>query len=111
MIGGLRKLPKDPRDLRVGKIFGKLPLPPNEDFKIELKLKNQGHTDMCGAYAGCSASEPQEGVELSPEYLFAKAKQMEGRWDTWGIDLRTICKVLVKSGTLEKKDTPFIIKV
>ena len=107
MIGGLRKLPKDPRDLRVGKIFGKLPLPPNEDFKIELKLKNQGHTDMCGAYAGCSASEPQEGVELDPNFQFAKIKQIEGRIDTWGSNLRDICRSLVKVGSIEASESPY----
>ena len=80
-IGGLLPLPKDKKDFSFGSVFGsadlaELPL----EFRIgtPLQIKNQFNSDMCTAFGSSSVSEDQEGVLLSPEYIFAKTKQIAG---------------------------------
>lgn len=108
---GLRNTPVDKRDFSYKKVFGKLAVLPEEDFLVgdPLEIKDQLDSDLCAAFGGSSASELQEGVTLSPEWLFAKAKELEGDFTTWGLDLRIVCKVLSKLGSLEKKDAPFTL--
>lgn len=109
ITGGLKTLPYDARDFSFGAIFGlpKLEELPDVYFIPPLAIKDQGNSDMCAAFASISASEDQEGVELSPEYVFMKAKEMEGDYTTWGLSLRDVCKVLTKIGSIEMKDAPF----
>jgi hypothetical protein len=99
---GLRELPKDKRDFPLGALFA-LPsleeLP--EDFKLEpLTIKNQGNTDYCSAYMSTGMSELQELVKLSPEWSFAKSKEISGDLDEWGQDLRSAMKVHTKYGAV-----------
>lgn len=112
MKEGLRKLTKDERDFRVGAIFNlpKLSELPKEFTVGKTKIKDQGQTDMCSAFASCSVSEQQEGVELCPEWLFAVAKDLEGSGDLFGLELRSACKAHVKKGCIEQKDAPFSLK-
>lgn len=63
--------------------------------------------DMCAAYSLTSVLEPTEGVALDPGYQFAKAKQREGRTDTYGTDLDTIGMTAVKWGALPLAKSPF----
>lgn len=109
--GGLNPTPYDPRDLRLGKIFGyeKPENVPMRDFLIgaALEIKDQGNTDMCTAHGVASASEYQEGVALDPNYQFAKIKQLLGKTDGWGADLRVACKSATKYGSLPKEKSPF----
>ena len=109
---GLNKAPHDPRDFQLGAILPKVDintLP--EEFSLEtLEVKDQKNTDFCGAYSATTLSEMQEGVLLSPEYLFAKAKQIEGDYTTWGSDLRLICRAVTKYGNIEQKDSPLNIE-
>jgi|TARA_Y100000034_G_scaffold50782_1_gene62518 hypothetical protein len=107
---GLRPTPEDKRDFELSAVFGAVKELPDEDFVIgEPKIKNQRRTDFCTAYASCLVSEYQEGVELSPEYAFMKAKKAKGSWRSWGCDLRTLCKIHVKVGVIEQKDSPYIL--
>ncbi|MCR4307120.1 MAG: hypothetical protein NUV80_01010 [Candidatus Berkelbacteria bacterium] len=65
--------------------------------------KDQGNTDMCTGYAVTSASELQEGVELSPFWQFAKIKQLLGDWKGWGASLRDACRSTVKVGSVKEE--------
>ena len=99
--GGLQALPKDDRDFSFGAIFG-LPkleeLPDEYSVAKPLKIKDQGYSDMCTAYALTAVSEDQELVELNPFYTFGKTKQIMGEWESWGADLRSACKSAVNYG-------------
>jgi len=103
---GLTSLPYDPRDrnFAMGAIFGTPPLPPLKSFRVfePKKIKNQGETDKCSAYANSYALEAHEGVEINPDYLFAKSKEISGNIEAWGQDLRTACKAPVKYGAIEE---------
>src|ERR1051325_1982127 len=108
---GLLPLPKDKRDLRLGRVLGyaKLTEVPETDFMVSqpLEIKDQGDTDMCSAYASCAASEDQEGVILEPAYTFAKTKQIIGEWRGFGANMRDALKSHTKFGALEKSKSPF----
>lgn len=114
MREGLQKLPEDKRDFNFGAVF-KLPklseLPEEFEVARPLVIKNQGESDMCAAYALTAVSEDQEEVELNPEYQFAKIKQIEGNYETWGANLRDACKSAVKFGSVKQTDINDIIKV
>ncbi len=107
--GGLNPTPDDDRDFPLGAIY-KLPALeeiPFEDFNIDLlKIKDQGQSDMCTAYASTSASEVQEQKELSPEWQFAKIKELDGDPSKWGANLRQAMKSLVKFGSILAVATP-----
>ena len=111
MIGGLKELPIDSRDIKFGSIF-ELPdlneVPDEFDVCQPLVIKDQKDSDYCSCYAGTAVSEDQEGVELDPIYQYFKTKQIEGNTD-WGADLRSMAKSLTKFGSIESKDSPFNI--
>jgi hypothetical protein len=106
MREGLRPTPEDSRDFSHSQVFGALQKHelPTEDFVIAepICIKNQGDTDFCTAYASCAVSEDQEGVELNPEYVFMRSKLITGNPEEWGQDLRTICKVHVECGAIQR---------
>lgn len=109
---GLRELPPDDRDVRLGAL---VKLPALKDLPRRFNLgdsiiKDQDNSDFCTAFASATASELQEGVELSPEWIFAVGKMIDGDVDSFGLDLRTVCKVHTKYGAIESKDAPFSIK-
>ncbi len=108
---GLTPLRKDKRDFKLGLAFGfqKLKDVPDTDFVVAepLEIKDQFENDMCTAYASCAVSEDQEGVPLSPEYTFAKTKQLSGDWKEFGANLRDAAKSHTKFGALEKQVSPF----
>ena len=108
---GLKPLLPDSRDFTLGAIYGdrNIKLVPDYDFVVDkpLEISNQYYSDMCVAFAGAAVSSDQEKIALSPEYLFAKGKQIAGNPNSWGLDLRTICKALCQFGTIEKNDSPY----
>lgn len=109
---GLKELPKDDRDFKIGAIVDLPPLSELPDtFVIGLPVvKNQKDSDFCAAFASCALSELQEEVELCPEWVFAKAKELDGDVEGFGTDLRTICKVHCKWGAPEVIDCPYSLK-
>ena len=111
--GGLNPTPIDNRDFRLEKVFGKIPIMelPEEDFTVAepLFIEDQKGSDYCAACAASSVMETTEKIDLDPLYAFAKAKQISGEWRSWGLDLRTICKAMVKFGCIAKKDSPYTI--
>lgn len=100
---GLLPTPKDDRDFKLGAVTT-LPalseLPAN--FILSgFKIKNQRDSDFCTAYATCGASELQEGVRLSPEWVFAKSKEISGDPEAWGQIIRNSLKVHTNHGAPE----------
>lgn len=105
MIGGLNKLPREARDFSSSKVLGKAdPSVLPEEFIVGDPItKDQKNTDLCTAYVATSASEVQEGIELNPQYQFAKTKQVSGKINSWGANLRDACKAIVKFGSLAQE--------
>jgi hypothetical protein len=71
-----------------------------------MKIKDQGTTSYCTAYASTSASEYQEGIELSEEYTTAKEGEIQGTPIFNGTDPRTALTSGVKYGYLPKEQSP-----
>lgn len=109
---GLRETPEDLRDLETGALLRlpKLSELPDRFSLDTLGVKDQKDTDFCTAFATCTVSEMQEGVELSPEYSFALSKALSGDPDEWGQDIRVALKAHTKVGAIKKKDAPFSLE-
>lgn len=108
---GLRELKPDDRDFSLKKVFGAISLETVPDKFVvaePLKIKNQGRTDCCVAFALTAVSEDQEGVILEPAYTFAQIKKIQGNWKAWGADIRDGCKAALK-GFLEETKSPYSI--
>lgn len=115
IINFLKELPEDNRDFAVGSIFRLIDIKnvPNIDFRIASNfiIKDQKDSDLCPAFSTTSASEIQEGIELSPEYQFALMKHLSGDdYKEWGADLRQACKSLVSVGSLPRHLSPFSLE-
>jgi hypothetical protein len=110
-----RKNAKKRKPFRLGYVFTlpKLSDIPFTDWQLDDNpIENQAlradvRDDMCAPFALTSTLEPQEGEPLDPGYQFAKAKQREGRADTFGTDLDTIGYTAVKYGALAVAKSPF----
>lgn len=109
---GLLPLPKDKRYFKITKLLGSIDLTelPEEFIVADPKVKNQGHTLWCVAYTATTASEPQEGVELSPLYQAAKIAQIRGQDYLKGATLKDGAKSLIKFGSLKQEDAPTNLK-
>lgn len=112
IVPGLKPTHSDRRDFDYGKIFGTLEELPTQDFVIgsPIDIKQQFETDCCVACGGASMAEYHENTPLSMEYLFAKIKEEEGDYTTWGSDPRTMAKIVVSIGLLEEKNAPLKLK-
>lgn len=108
---GLQPTPKDPRDFNLAAIFSQADVAeiPATDWVVAppFQIKHQLDTDLCTAFAVTAVSEDQERVDLSPEYQFAKTKQIRGEYEEWGADLRSACKSVVKFGSLPQGSSPY----
>lgn len=113
--GGL--IPEPPSEQRFSHtaVFGAIVKIPEFEFVIggDLRIKNQdvvSNSDLCAAYASSTLSEAQENVELSPEYIFAKTKEIMGDWRDWGSTFDAVSKALVKKGAIEQEHSPFTLE-
>lgn len=105
---GLTETKEDNRDFRLGAIMDiEQDIPDNFILSEDLKVKDQGSSDLCSAYAVTSASELQELVELNPDFQFAKTKEIIGEYESWGADLRSACKSATKFGSIEQSKNLF----
>ena len=97
------------KDFQFGQIFSvpKLSELPTEFILEGWKIKHQGDTDYCTAFSSCGASELQEGVELSPEWAFAKSKDISGDPEAFGQTLQNALKVHTKFGAIEQTESPY----
>ena len=106
---GLKLLPRDPRNLQLGKIVS-LPaydLTPDEFCLETLEIKNQKDTDFCASFSSSTASELQESVLLAPEFTFAAAKEISGDIQGFGLSFYDVLKAHIQVGAIEKKNSPF----
>ena len=106
---GLRNTPVDGRDFQFGQVY-QLPelseLPTEYKTRDPLGIKNQFGSDLCSSFAVCAVSEDQELTPLSPEYQFARTKEITGDPLSWGADLRSAAKSVVKAGSITVEDLP-----
>ena len=108
-ISGLVPLTYDSRDLHLGRIV-KLPELnelPNIFSLGETIIRNQekaGNDDFCTAYSTVGMSYLEDGVEGSPEWVFAASKEISGDNEAFGQDMRTAFKTWVKYGSPRKED-------
>lgn len=83
---------EDARDFNHQVFFGatarQLKALPRSLGRTPRKIKNQGNTNFCTAFATSTASEFQEGIELSPEFQAAKIGEHSGYPITDGADPR-----------------------
>lgn len=110
VLGGLNPTPPDERDFPLGAVYGNPDIPPLVDFEVaEQRITDQeedGVDDGCTGYALAGVLEGHEGVPLDPGFLFAMIKRAMGRWEGYGGDLRSGCKVAVEVGAAEVGDNP-----
>lgn len=86
---------------KFGSVFDNLKAMPKEGLGRRPQwVKDQGDTNYCTAYGVSSASEYQEGIELSPEYQAAREGQLAGSPIVNGCDMRTALSSAVKFGAL-----------
>lgn len=103
----LRKLPFDARDFSHEKTFGTVAALPPTLGRVPQRIKDQGTTSYCTAFSSTTASEWQEGIELSEEYTTAKEGEVQGTPIFNGTDPRTALTSGVKYGYLPKGQSPF----
>ena len=105
---GLKVLPKDERDLKLGAV---ITLPALSELPLSYRLpkttiKSQ-IDDFCSGTACTAILETTEGKELDELWYFAKSKEISGDVDEFGQDLRTAMKTAVKFGAISKAVAPF----
>lgn len=106
---GLRPLKKDKRDFKHSQVFGSPLLSvPNVDFDIRVisEVKNQEDSDFCAGFSSSSINEDIQKQTFCPYYQFAKIKQVQGEYRSWGADLRSACKAAIKFGSLPTNKSP-----
>lgn len=108
---GLQELPLDSRDFQLGSL---VTLPKLSELPVNFSLpqtviKDQKDTDFCTAYTSSTLAELQDGVEFSPEWLFAASKEISGDLDQWGQNLRDAMKPLVKFGALPQEEAEYTV--
>jgi hypothetical protein len=108
---GLNKLKPD-KDFRLGSIM-RLPhlsAIPTVFVLGYPTVYDQKNSDFCGGAASAVAAELQENEPMSFEWIFAVAKKLSGDpVDSFGVDLRSICKAHTKVGALPRDKAPFSI--
>ena len=106
---GLRKSKKDIRDFNYTKAFGAIDVSylPKEFYVSQpLEIKDQQGTDFCTSFSAASVREDTEELLLDPLWLWSQAAKIRRDYKSWGMDLRTGAKAVVK-GILEKQESPF----
>ncbi len=108
---GLKQLAPD-KDFKLGNIR-RLPsitsIPPQLILGYPT-IYDQKTSDFCAGAASAAATELQENEPISFEWLFAAAKKISGDpLDSFGVDLRSICKVHTKLGALPRSKAPFSV--
>ena len=105
-----RKTLKDPRNFSYGKVFGAPPLHDADTFLPESPVKDQLDSDECVAFSASDLLEQTEIETISPDWLFAKAKQLTGSYLGFGLDPKYLAKVATSLGAIEQKVAPFSLE-
>lgn len=101
----------DARDFKLGAItdlpaLSELP----DGFLLSgIEIKTQVQTDFCTQFASCGTSGLQEGVSLSPEWAFAKSKEISKNAEEFGQDIRIALSVHTKYGVPEASEVPYTV--
>src|SRR3990167_6414527 len=111
MKTGLKELPKDNRDYKLGAIipvkkFPKLKDFPNKFILETSDLKDQVE-DFCTGNTVALLIGTNEGFPCDENWSFAKSKELSGDPKEWGQDLRTAFHVGTKFGALPKNYSSF----
>lgn len=105
---GLKPTKRDPRDYHYQKTFGSVDVVlPDEYFAGRPKILNQRASMFCTAFATCVAAACQDSKDFSPEWFFAKEKEISGSALNEGEDLRTPMKAAKEYGFLPQEAAPF----
>lgn len=104
----LRKLSFDARDYSHARTFGTVAALPLTLGRSPPRIKDQGTTSYCTAFATTSASEWQEEIELAEEYTTAKEGEIQGTPIYNGTDPRTALTSGIKYGYLAKEQSPLL---
>src|SRR3990167_4542135 len=107
--GGLLPLTKDEKDLNLGEI---VTLPSLSELPKKFSLgdtviRNQeadGNNDFCTAYGTVGMAYLQDGIEGSPEWVFAASKVLSGNPEEFGKNMRDAFKTWVKYGSPRRED-------
>lgn len=105
-IQRLRKISFDARDYSHAQTFGSVAGLPPTLGRIPQKIKDQGTTSYCTAFATTTASEWQEGIELAEEYTTAKEGEIQGTPIFNGTQPRIALTSGTKYGYLPKEQSP-----
>lgn len=110
IIDALVPLPLDERDFQHSAVFGATLATPPGDFDVlnGSKVKNQFNLDFCAGFSVAEINEDMQGATFCPLYQFAKIKQIQGNYTSWGADLRSACQSATKFGSLPIEKSPFI---
>lgn len=110
---GLVKSEKDIRDYNYSNVkrYSNVQLPPKFILDV-LPTRNQGNAGTCAGFAGATIQEAdgftkKEKDVLSPLYLYAKCKYLDGR-NNEGTDMRTVMKVLATNGICKEELYPYL---
>lgn len=103
---GLNILTPDSRDFQLGAIVtlpSIMELPNEYSVKDTTEPYDQKGSDFCAAFASTAVSRFQEGVDMIPEWLFARAKQDSGDdVNSYGLNFRQVAKTVVNYGIPER---------
>lgn len=98
---GLKSTPKDSRDYHYKKTFGAAVVPLPAEYIVGVTpIKNQLESWFCTAFGSAILAELEDNAEFSPEWFFAKEKELSGSSLSEGEDIRTPFKTGTKYGFL-----------
>lgn len=109
-------IPSDPdhRDYVYKQIVAPISLPARYNRERECSpVRSQGDWGTCAAFAGAGIKDWQErrnynrDMVMSPLFLYKQCKQLDGKPEEEGTDLRTVMKVLKDYGICTEENLPY----
>ncbi len=112
---GCRKDPIDQRDIPMGMVLPKIPVPGEVDYTGRMTpVRNQGDEGTCVGFASVvgvkeyeDSKEYRKQISLSPRYVYSICKQLDGAPDEEGTYPRVAMKVLLKHGVCPEAMWPY----
>jgi hypothetical protein len=106
---------QDPRDIPMALLLPVVKLPPRLDYAPEMSpVRDQGEEGTCVAFAGTvgvkeyfDGKEYKKYVPLSPRYVYANCKKLDGIPESEGTYPRVAMKVLFKKGACLESSWPY----
>lgn len=112
---GLHQSPPDYRDFIYGQMVAAEPLPRICSRRAYMgPVRDQGRFGTCGGHAGAAVKDGQEamnypgkGLQLSPLYVYSKAKTLDGMPGVEGTTMRAVMQVLFNYGVCRDQTMPY----